>query len=379
MVSHLLWDGSMAKSTPCPKLHHDAFGLFMNNARPKARVGSSRTRHPSLTMKKPAVPFLLFLQMAIVVRLSGSFSILPSQQRTPLVCSPRRRTKPTTTACRPPAPPHRCSSLLFGINEWRAEKQHSQHDSSSPDLQQCCECPVWLLPFQVSDLLLLGEKRTIVLNEGRFFDLFQDVVDEEHSIMGMALMGDDYLHPTIVLCEISDYQIDTGFRGRISIQATLESVGRAEMTQLLQMKPVMKATCKELVDDDESSSLSLQVLVEDQEEMTSLANQVNDLVSALLSPATAGSSSSSSSSSTATLRYDSLEELSWKALALARQRCGTNELLESFQMRNVKSRLVAVRRLLLRYAMAVSQEPNSSSRPEGPPWISSDDESSVFE
>jgi hypothetical protein len=337
----------------------------------KQESSSFRTQHPSLTMKKPDVPFLRFLQMAIVVRLSSSFSILPSQQRTPLVCSPRRRTKPTTTAWWCPPPPH----CLFGINEWRAEK-HSQHDSSSPDLQQC-ECPVWLLPFQASDLLLLGEKRTIVLNEGRFFDLFQDVVDEEHSIMGMALMGDDFLHPTIVLCEISDYQIDTGFRGRISIQATLESVGRAEMTQLLQMKPVMKATCKELVDDDESSSLSLQVLVEDQEEMTSLAKQVNDLVSALLS-ATAGSSSSSSS--TATLRYDSLEELSWKALALARQRCGTNELLESFQMRNVKSRLVAVRRLLVRYALAVSREPNSSSRPEGLPLIiSSDDESSVFE
>jgi hypothetical protein len=369
---------------PWPNLPHALNCTTMRSAFSRTmrdqKQESSRTQHPSLTMTKPAVPFLRIFQMAIVVRLSSSFSTLPSQQRTPLVRSPRRRrTKPTTTACCPPPPPHdrSSSSSLFGINEWRAEKQHSQHDSSSPDLQQC-ECPVWLLPFQVSDLLLLGEKRTIVLNEGRFFDLFQDVVDEEHSIMGMALMGDDYLHSTIVLCEISDYQIDTGFRGRISIQATLESVGRAEMTQLLQMKPVMKATCKELVDDDDESSLSssLPVLVQDQE-MTRLANQVNELVSALLS-VTAGSSSSSSSS-TETLRYDSLEELSWKALALARQRCGTNELLESFQMRNVKSRLEAVRRLLLRYALAVSQEPNSSSRPEGPPLISSDDESSVFE
>jgi hypothetical protein len=103
---------------------------------------------------------------------------------------------------------HRRCRSLFGIKEWRAEMQQRDLHQNSPH-------SVWLLPFQASDVLLIGEKRTIVLNDGRFFDLFQDVLDQEHSIMGMALMGDDFLLPTIVLCEISDYQIDTGFRGRI--------------------------------------------------------------------------------------------------------------------------------------------------------------------
>jgi hypothetical protein len=130
------------------------------------------------------------------------------------------------------------------------------------------------------------------------------------------------------------------------------------MTQLLQMKPVMKATCKELLDDeddnDNGESLSSaaaaaappRALAVQDQAVKKLETEIVELVSSLRSAET----------TTTTLQYDSLEELSWIALALVRPRCGPNDLLESFQIRNVKRRLEAVRRLLRR-ALVVDDPP----------------------
>jgi hypothetical protein len=319
------------------------------------------------------------LPFTIVVALplgSRSFSTLPSTAIPGRRCAVRAGiSSPQQESQR--GQRHRRRRGLFGIKEWRAEMQQRDLDQNSPH-------SVWLLPFQASDVLLIGEKRTIVLNDGRFFDLFQDVLDQEHSIMGMALMGDDFLLPTIVLCEISDYQIDTGFRGRISIQATLESVGRAEMTQLLQMKPVMKATCKELLDDDEDdngksllsaaaeAAVTPRELVVQDQAVKKLETEIVEMVSSLRSAET-------TTTTTTTLQYNSLEELSWIALALVRPRCCPNELMESFLIRNVKRRLEAVRRLLRR--ALVVDDPPTVRQEEGSliRKYDNDEESSAFQ
>jgi hypothetical protein len=74
---------------------------------------------------------------------------------------------------------------------------------------------------------VLGQSVSIALNHGRYFDLVQDAVDDHASVLGMALMGEDGLLPTVVLCQMEDddYHVDAGVRGRITVSVTLTGVG----------------------------------------------------------------------------------------------------------------------------------------------------------
>jgi len=140
--------------------------------------------------------------------------------------------------------------LLYGLPEWR--QQATIGDNR----------PILLLPFRANEAILRGQSTEIVLKDGRFFDLFQDTIDEHESILGMALMGDDRILDEIVLCQIHDFKVDAGFRGRITINVTLKAVGRATMVELTQMKPIMTGVCREVIDeppaaDKMSSSRSL--------------------------------------------------------------------------------------------------------------------------
>lgn len=103
-----------------------------------------------------------------------------------------------------------------------------------------------MLPFRAEQALVLGKSLSCTLKDGRFFDLFQDCIDEHSSVLGMALLGEDGILDHVILCEISDYSIDAGFRGRLTIHVTLTAVGRAALVQLTQMQPIMIALCREI-------------------------------------------------------------------------------------------------------------------------------------
>jgi len=153
----------------------------------------------------------------------------------------RRKTSP---ACLPSArkTPERNdsgSSRLYGITEWRDAVDEIDRDRK-----------IFMLPFRATEALVLGQAVSICLKEGRFFDLFQDCVDFHDRVLGMVLMGDDAFLDTLVLCEIEDYSVDAGFRGKVTVEVTLRAVGRATMKEIQQMKPVMMGICRELKDDE---------------------------------------------------------------------------------------------------------------------------------
>jgi hypothetical protein len=53
------------------------------------------------------------------------------------------------------------------------------------------------------EALVPGQSRTILLKEGRFFDLIDDAIDSHISIVGMVLMGDDgIIMAGMPLCQI---------------------------------------------------------------------------------------------------------------------------------------------------------------------------------
>ena len=134
------------------------------------------------------------------------------------------------------------NTRLFGLSEWR--QKLAADNSATPQPQ-----PLLLLPFATSDILPIGQSTTIVLKEGRYYDLFQDCIDDYESIMGMVIMGDDGLCDTLVLCNISDFDVDAGYRGKVTVSVTLRAVGRAALVELVQMKPIMMGMCLEMMDE----------------------------------------------------------------------------------------------------------------------------------
>ena len=144
------------------------------------------------------------------------------------------------------------TTRLFGLAEWRA---HHKGNGANNDRTNKINPnrDILLLPFRVEEALVPGQAVTITLKHGRFMDLFQDAMDEHDYILGMVLLDDDGIGTcptTIVLCEIQDFQVDAGFRGKITIQVTLQAVGRASLLELTAWKPIMTGVCQELADAD---------------------------------------------------------------------------------------------------------------------------------
>eukprot|EP00980_Cylindrotheca_fusiformis_P008222 scaffold1736_cov127-Cylindrotheca_fusiformis.AAC.36 len=133
-------------------------------------------------------------------------------------------------------------TFLNGILEWRRESELPAND-------------ICLLPFPTVEALVPGQSTTIILKEGRFFDLVDDAIENHCSIIGMVLMGDDgIILDGMPLCEIVNMEIFPGFRGKVTAEITLESVGRARIIELTQLKPTMIGKCVEIVDDPPSKS-----------------------------------------------------------------------------------------------------------------------------
>lgn len=142
----------------------------------------------------------------------------------------------------------RHDTALSGISEWREQQQH--HDQ-----QNNTTTPLPLLPFPADEALTPGQSRRIVLKEGRFFDMFEEVVLEEEggtNVVGMLLMGDDGILPQLLLCDILEYEANAGFRGKVTVTTTLRAVGRANLLELTQMKPHMMGLCTEFFDKSDT-------------------------------------------------------------------------------------------------------------------------------
>lgn len=145
------------------------------------------------------------------------------------------------------------STILFGLKEWRAQSESSSPSSSVKEKEHS----LLLLPFLREEILIphVGETRELIFKDGRFLELFEDCLDFYQSVVGMALMGDDGLLQNCILCEIRDFDVKSGYRGKLTMHVTLVAVGRAKIQSWDQMKPVLQATCTELQDTSSSSSL----------------------------------------------------------------------------------------------------------------------------
>lgn len=127
---------------------------------------------------------------------------------------------------------------LFGIKEWRDSIEKGENGT-----------PILLLPFAASEALLPGQSTSVILKEGRFYDLFQDCMDDYESMIGMVLMGEDGLLREMPLCEIDDFDVEAGFRGKVTVSVTLRAIARAKILEFTAMKPIMMGMCAELKDD----------------------------------------------------------------------------------------------------------------------------------
>jgi len=152
-------------------------------------------------------------------------------------------------------------SRLFGLKEWRKDiVQNEERTDQQQQQQQRREessgssSILPLLAFRADDILFPGQQLSLVLKEGRFLDLFQDSIDEYHSMVGMAVMGDDGMLPYLPLCTVEDLEVNVGYRGKLTLEVTLRAVSRAKLQQLTQTKPVMMGSCIEIMDDETNNN-----------------------------------------------------------------------------------------------------------------------------
>ena len=111
--------------------------------------------------------------------------------------------------------------------------------SSTPPKSVC------LLPFPYQDVLLQGETKQLRLYEDRFIKLFQDVKDNYEGVVAMGLLAKSGIIQTVPLCEVEASNTMEGF----GIFVTIRVVGRAQLLDITQQEPYLKAVCMEIVDE----------------------------------------------------------------------------------------------------------------------------------
>lgn len=283
---------------------------------------------------------------------------------------------------------------LFGLLEWRAQQLASSSNRSDdePNSQQQQQQQlvivekgtILMLPFRVEEALLPGQSVTVTLKHGRFFDLFQDAMDDHCDILGMVLMDDDGVTKTIVVCEILDFQVDAGFRGKITIHVTLQAVGRALLQELTAWKPIMTGICGEVSDhhdddhdDDESHGdtiADLQENIQSTLEVLGKQSQFDDAFQHSLSIV--------SNCTQSNAVFCEPEAASWAALAVADDEFKSGQLLQQFlESTSVLERLQLALKVLLanRFQRAQAETSATRSTSLSASISDADDDKSVFE
>ena len=175
----------------------------------------------------------------------------------------------------PSSPPLRSrarfATRLRGLAEWR-QIALDDGDGEGPTTTRT---QIFLLPFAAEEALFPGQATSLVLKHGKFLDLFQESLDERGSMVGTALMGDDGLLEAVPLCEIVDFDVDAGFRGRVSVRVTLRAVSVAKIDELIQTTPVMAAWVTEIVDAADAGSV--RTLLEANEVVDDIERMISDM------------------------------------------------------------------------------------------------------
>ncbi|GKY94195.1 hypothetical protein MPSEU_000385500 [Mayamaea pseudoterrestris] len=134
---------------------------------------------------------------------------------------------------------------LFGIAEWR-DTDFDVAISRPLGAEQGGGLPksVCLLPFAHEEVLLQGETKQLRLYEDRFIKLFDDAIQNHSGVVAMGLLANAGIIQTVPLCEIESYARMDGF----GIFVTIRCVGRAQLVEIKQTDPYLKAVCTELSD-----------------------------------------------------------------------------------------------------------------------------------
>ena len=184
------------------------------------------------------------------------------------------------------------TTSISGISEWR--NAASDLDNVNPIIpnKENNNRTLCLLPFAKNEALLPGQSTTLLLKEGRFYDMLDDATTNHQSMIGTILLGDDDFLPIMPLCEIVSYEVDAWPRSGITATVTLKCVGRAQLNEpcppaaasMIQHKPYLKGRVNELSDCQfESTDIPA-------------ADQLVDDIEQLLKGSSSSSSISSSSS-----------------------------------------------------------------------------------
>jgi Lon protease-like protein len=140
------------------------------------------------------------------------------------------------------------SFRLHDISEWRdlmfdfpgtGDDRRLGTEQGAPPKEVC------ILPFGFNEVLLQGETKQLRLYEDRFIQLFEDAMTNHGGVVAMGLLADSGIIQTVPLCEIEAYnRMGEGF----GIFVTIRAVSRAQLIEINQQEPYIKAVCMELAD-----------------------------------------------------------------------------------------------------------------------------------
>jgi len=136
---------------------------------------------------------------------------------------------------------------LFGVSEWRDSVFEFPSTTDVRRLEiEAGGAPkeICILPFPYEEALLQGETKQLRLYEERFIELFDYCMENHSGVVSMGLLAESGIIQTVPICEIEAYNRMEGF----GIFVTIRVVGRAQLEEITQQEPYLKATCRELTD-----------------------------------------------------------------------------------------------------------------------------------
>jgi hypothetical protein len=138
--------------------------------------------------------------------------------------------------------------------------------------------PVCLLPFGYEEALVQGQTKELRFYEERFLQLFDDVMDNHEGVLAMALLSeeDEAILSSVPICEIADYnRMGEG----LGTFLTIKCVGRAELKEVTQEGPYMKADCVEIMDQGTPDLSDANLLADSIEKIVKKMSRIEDELS----------------------------------------------------------------------------------------------------